>query len=269
MTEGNTDPAGTLEPARAWLRSHPIPPSPGPLWSAWRVAARAAPKDLIRPLIKLLEEGGEGEQYGALLALRELGLDAWAEGYEDDVRYVLDQSPDEQLVVKPRLAASRHDPDPDSERQVSEVMWGLVRSREISLETHTRWEHALGALKQSSTLLRLQQASRVWHNVYVAAREEDALLEGVIDFLFEESGSLHLVELKTLPSSNEASQDLQDRLHQQLVTYSAAVFEVMKQRVADATIVFLSSTGIREVEIPLPAQPLGPGPEGAILKLAG
>lgn len=98
---GSPCPPELVDRAREWLARHPVPPGPGSAWDAWRDAARSAPVELVDAFIELLERGDGAEQYGALLALRESGIEAWAEGYGDDLRYVVKIAGRDAISVTP------------------------------------------------------------------------------------------------------------------------------------------------------------------------
>jgi|EndMetStandDraft_8_1072994.scaffolds.fasta_scaffold418290_2 hypothetical protein len=87
--------------AREFLRSRPVPPAPSAEFDGWLDACRALGPESAPELLDALEHGDEGEQYGAVIGLREFGYEVWAVGYGEDLGYSV-RSPDgEERIVKP------------------------------------------------------------------------------------------------------------------------------------------------------------------------
>ena len=85
---------------QAWLEDNPVPPAPGDAWNTWRASASRLGPDAVPALIEALRTASPVVQYGALIALRELGVEAWAEGYEPTLSYrVTVPGSVEQVVV--------------------------------------------------------------------------------------------------------------------------------------------------------------------------
>lgn len=98
------EPSNDARVAR-WLRENPVPPAPSEEVDAWRAGARDLGLEAIDVLIDLLQEAEPDLQYGALLALRALGAEAWAYGYEPDLYYEVTVPGREPQKITPRLQA--------------------------------------------------------------------------------------------------------------------------------------------------------------------
>lgn len=61
--------------------SESVPPSGTPAWADWKATARTLGKNGPPAAFQLLQFGSEIEQSSALIALREMGFEAFAEGY--------------------------------------------------------------------------------------------------------------------------------------------------------------------------------------------
>ena len=72
---------------RAWLESHPLPSGRSPEWDAWREAASKLGKDAVPALVEALADVPVEMQHVALIALRHLGIEAWAHGYGPELHY--------------------------------------------------------------------------------------------------------------------------------------------------------------------------------------
>ena len=89
---------------REFLSNHPVPPGPGGDFSDWEARC----KDLaigVDPSVMLdvLARNGYSEQYGALLALRLAGVEAWAEGYGPDLIYRVRPAGSDWIEITPAL----------------------------------------------------------------------------------------------------------------------------------------------------------------------
>jgi hypothetical protein len=76
--------------------SEPVPPSGTPEWRTWKESARLLGNNGSSVALQLLHFGSEPEQYASLLALRELGFEAIAEGYGPALIYKVRKLPDEE-----------------------------------------------------------------------------------------------------------------------------------------------------------------------------
>ena len=90
-----------------WLRENPVPAAPSPAWDAWCAEAATLGPDAIDILVELLQEGDCDLQYGALLALRQLGVEAWAHDYEPNLYYEVTVPGREPQRIVPRLQDTR------------------------------------------------------------------------------------------------------------------------------------------------------------------
>jgi DNA-binding transcriptional MerR regulator len=70
-----------------WLETHPVPVAPSPAAHRWRAAARKLGMEAVPVLLRTLQTGAEAQRYSALMALRELGFDASAEGFGEELSY--------------------------------------------------------------------------------------------------------------------------------------------------------------------------------------
>lgn len=70
----------TPDDVRAFV-ADPLPPAGTAAMSAWLKKAAALGPEAEPVLLRVLEEGDAGEQDAALFALRQIGFEAWAEGY--------------------------------------------------------------------------------------------------------------------------------------------------------------------------------------------
>lgn len=89
-----------------WLRENPVPPSGTGHLDAWRAGARDLGPEAIEVLINLLKEADPNLQHGALLALRALGVEAWARGYEPNLTYEITVPGGELRTITPLLQAA-------------------------------------------------------------------------------------------------------------------------------------------------------------------
>lgn len=87
----------------AWLGEHLVPPSGTPDMDEWRAGAQALGPEAIDVLIDLLREAEPNLQYGALLALRQLGVEAWGHDYEPNLYYEVTVPGREPQRIVPRL----------------------------------------------------------------------------------------------------------------------------------------------------------------------
>src|SRR5882762_5966338 len=82
----------------------PVPPSYEGLLAKWK--ERAGSQGPLAPalFVERLREGGEGEQYASLLALRQYGYEAWGNGYGSDFHYTV-CAPGESvpLMIRPSI----------------------------------------------------------------------------------------------------------------------------------------------------------------------
>ncbi|MGH8990057.1 MAG: hypothetical protein ACRDZ7_00830 [Acidimicrobiia bacterium] len=90
-----------------WLRENPVPPGGDHYFGAWCESARELGPEAIDVLIDLLREAEPNLQYGALLALRQLGVEAWAHDYEPNLYYEVTVPGREPQKIVPRLQATR------------------------------------------------------------------------------------------------------------------------------------------------------------------
>ena len=91
--------------------SNPVPPTGTPEWAEWKNLARALGKDASTVALQVLAVGSEGEQYAALLALREVGFEAWGEGYGSQLTYKVRKIGEtEWIVIKPLQVPEDDDP---------------------------------------------------------------------------------------------------------------------------------------------------------------
>lgn len=90
-----------------WLRENPVPPSGDHHFEAWRAGARELGPEAIDVLIDLLKEAEPNLQYGALLALRQLGVEAWGYDYEPNLYYEVTVPGREPQRIVPRLQEAR------------------------------------------------------------------------------------------------------------------------------------------------------------------
>lgn len=104
MTATAPEPSNYAKVA-VWLREHPVPPS-GEHFDRWCAEARDLGPEAIEVLIDLLEEAEPNLQHGALLALRALGVEAWASGYEPSLSYEVTVPGKEPRTITPRLQAA-------------------------------------------------------------------------------------------------------------------------------------------------------------------
>lgn len=86
-----------------WLGENPVPPGGDGHFDAWCAGARELGPEAIDALIDLLREAEPNLQYGALLALRQLGVEAWGNGYEPNLTYELTVPGREPITITPRL----------------------------------------------------------------------------------------------------------------------------------------------------------------------
>jgi hypothetical protein len=105
-TAPTSDPSDYARVA-SWLRENLVPPAPGPAWTEWCAGAATLGADAIDILVDLLQEGDCNLQYGALMALRQLGVEAWAHGYEPNLHYEVTVPGREPQKIVPRLQAAR------------------------------------------------------------------------------------------------------------------------------------------------------------------
>lgn len=91
----------------AWLGENPVPPSGTRHMDEWRAGARNLGPEAIDVLIDLLQEAEPNLQYGALLALRQLGVEAWGHDYEPNLYYEVTVPGREPQKIVPRLQAAR------------------------------------------------------------------------------------------------------------------------------------------------------------------
>ncbi|GLY76789.1 hypothetical protein Airi01_050560 [Actinoallomurus iriomotensis] len=88
-------------PGRDFLRSRPVPPAPSAEFDQWLDACRALGPESAPALLDALEHGDEGEQYGAVVCLRQFGYEAWAEGYGEELRYTVRFPDGEEKLIEP------------------------------------------------------------------------------------------------------------------------------------------------------------------------
>lgn len=65
----------------------PLPPGGTAGWKAWTQRAAALGAEAAPTLLEILRHGTETEQDVALIALRYVGYEAWADGYERSTTY--------------------------------------------------------------------------------------------------------------------------------------------------------------------------------------
>jgi hypothetical protein len=88
-------------PARDFLRTRPVPPAPSAEFDAWIADCRRLGPESAPELLEALVHGDEGEQYGAVVGLREFGYEVWALGYDEDLRYTVRTPEGEERVIEP------------------------------------------------------------------------------------------------------------------------------------------------------------------------
>jgi hypothetical protein len=90
-----------------WLRENPVPPGGDHHFPAWCEGARELGPEAIDVLIDLLREAEPNLQYGALLALRQLGVEAWGYDYEPNLYYEVTVPGRAPQRIVPRLQEAR------------------------------------------------------------------------------------------------------------------------------------------------------------------
>ena len=102
-----------MNPADAFKEflTRPVPPSGTKEWSLWQRECCEFGPDAVDVALETLENRSENEQYAALLALRLLGYEAEAEGYDEELIYRV-RAPHEQewRVISPKLKPSPYTP---------------------------------------------------------------------------------------------------------------------------------------------------------------
>ena len=89
-----------------WLEANPVPPGPSEAFRDWCSRAVGLGSDAIPVLVGLLVEGLPDVQYGALIALRQLGVEAWGHDYEPNLRYEVHVPGQDPRWVVPKHQAS-------------------------------------------------------------------------------------------------------------------------------------------------------------------
>jgi hypothetical protein len=212
-----------------------------------------------------------------MLALRELGADAWAEGYGDKLRYSVIVDGRKELIVAPtpsdadRPLEAR---DGALEEQVSEAVWSLLRSHDERTRLANAASREFSLLVEQvlklATVEGARGASRAWRDVYVGRRGPSPV-DAFIDIVYELEGFLHLIEFKAVPSDELSSASRIEPLKRQLVHYASLVEDTLQQDVRDATLVLLTPAEARSEVVTSFERPDG-SPEdsdGAVLRLAG
>jgi hypothetical protein len=70
-----------------FLKNNPVPAVGTESFGSWRGRCLSLGPTTSSVFIKVLENGDEAQQYGALVGLRLYGYEVWAEGYGLDVTY--------------------------------------------------------------------------------------------------------------------------------------------------------------------------------------
>lgn len=97
------EPSNNYARVAVWLRENPVPPAPSDEFNAWCAGAKALGAEAIDVLIDLLQEADPNMQYGALLALRQLGVEAWGCDYEPNLYYEVTVPGREPQRIIPKL----------------------------------------------------------------------------------------------------------------------------------------------------------------------
>jgi hypothetical protein len=74
---------------RRWLEDHPVPSGPSPEATRWKSEARDLGAEAVPALVESLRVEDEATRYAALMALRELGLEAYATGHGEQLSYLV------------------------------------------------------------------------------------------------------------------------------------------------------------------------------------
>jgi hypothetical protein len=72
---------GSLEDDVRHFLSRPLPPQDTDAWRDWKAAADSLGPQAGPALLEVLRRGTPDEQYAAVLALRLVGYEAWADGF--------------------------------------------------------------------------------------------------------------------------------------------------------------------------------------------
>ena len=100
-----TDPRAMFDPRSGdpvavltWLADNPVPGGPSRESSAWRAHVTRLSDKAIPALLHALEYGAPDLQYTAQIALRTLGVEAWAHGSGRDLHYTVVIGNQEQRI---------------------------------------------------------------------------------------------------------------------------------------------------------------------------
>lgn len=143
------DPVAVL----TWLADNPVPGGPSRESSAWRAHVERLSVKAIPALLHALEYGPPDLQYTAQIALRQLGVEAWAHGDGRDLHYTVLEAGTERRIdplMKPETAPGSvaesplpyaDEPDPESE------LLARLEAATAEIEAHRQAMRALGAVR--------------------------------------------------------------------------------------------------------------------------
>lgn len=81
-----------------------VPPYPSERATVWAGEVRRVGRGAEAHFLNALSNGTDADQYAALIALRVLGCEAWAEGYDADLTYRVRNDNREVVIAPPRAS---------------------------------------------------------------------------------------------------------------------------------------------------------------------
>ena len=145
-----------------WCNANPVPPARTPQFEEWLSAARALGPGAVAELVQVLATEGESAQEAALLALRSLGLEAWAHGYGETFHYLVSLDRNHVRRITPAVRTMDRQPaEAQGEGDLAHVEMGFEfdtapepdLDARLDLLTVLLGRHGLGDVRVSGSLL--------------------------------------------------------------------------------------------------------------------
>lgn len=146
--------SGDVVAVLVWLAENPVPAGPSRESAAWRAHVARMTTKAVPALLHALEFGPPDLQYSAQVALRELGVEAWAHGYGRDLHYTVLEGGIERRIeplmktaMVPGSVAEGAPPygagEPDEEAE----LFARMEAAGAEIENHRQAMRALGAVR--------------------------------------------------------------------------------------------------------------------------
>jgi ATP-dependent helicase/nuclease subunit A len=122
----------------------------------------------------------------------------------------------------------------------------MAKAQAAAEGIHDKWKEVAGLVRHglNSEVVKRAIASKKYHReVFVSVPYEEVLVEGFIDLLFEEDGSLVVVDYKTdVLDSEEEEMKRRDRYQLQAGTYAFVIEKATSKPVKEVALLFLRSS---------------------------